>query len=151
MPDVRGCRDDGCGGREAVPGTADQRREQMLRAALEVICRARLRRHQDRRRGRADRDQPGPGHLLLQDQGPAADRGHQVLGGHLVRRRPAPDVRAADGRGADRGDRGHELPARGRPGAAQLVAALARLLGAGRPQPRGGQRPPEVRRALAGR
>ena len=76
--------------------------------------RARLRRYQDRRHRRADRDQSCPGHLLLQDQGPAADRGDQALRGHLVRRGQAPDGRAADRRPAARGVRGDEPAARPR-------------------------------------
>ena len=51
--------------------------------------RARLRGHAHRRRGPASRGQPGPGHLLLQDQGPAAHRGHPALRGVVVRGRPA--------------------------------------------------------------
>src|SRR4029077_2478068 len=97
---------------------------------------ARLRRYQDRRRGRAHRHEPGAGYLLLQDPRPAADRGHTVLRGHLVRRVPPAAGDDPDrGRTADRAHR-DELPARYRPGAAQLLAALAGPVGAVAAEPR---------------
>ena len=112
--------------------------------------RARLRRHQDRRRRRAHRHEPGAGHLLLQDPRPAADRGDQVLRGHLVRRVPAADGGDPDrGRAAGRAHR-DDLPARHRPRAAQLLAALAGPVGAVAAEPGGGRGPAEVRRAVAG-
>ena len=103
--------------RAAAPGRARRHRG------------ARLRRHPDRRRRRPRRDQPGAGHLLLQDPRPAAHRGVALLRGQLVaagtQRLAAIPTAAGRLHRAGRDD----LPARHGPGGeggeANRVAALA--------------------------
>src|SRR5579862_2044707 len=112
--------------------------------------RAGVRRHQDLRRRRAHRDEPRPGHLLLQDPRPAADRGDQVLRRHLVRGIPAADGEPPDrGRPAGRARR-QRVPAGFRRGTAQLLADVAGPVGTVASESGGGRDPAEVRRAVAG-
>ena len=67
---------------------SDVRRDQMLVAAAELIAERGFARHPDRRRGGPGQHQPGAGHLLLRDQGRAADRRAAALRGGVLPGRP---------------------------------------------------------------
>ena len=146
-----GCRDDRCGWRRGALGTADQRREQMLRAALEVIA---DRGYADTRIADvAERTGISPALViyyfktkdqLLTEAIRYSEDAWYAQGQRRMAELPTAAARIEE-------TVAHELPARGRHRAARLVDALAGLLGAGRAQPRGGRAAAEDRRAVAGR
>ena len=135
----------GSGSREVT----EQRREQILQAALEVIVE---RGYADTRIADvAERAGTSPALVIyyFKTRDQLLTEAIRYSEDALVRgRHRAPGVDNDRRRAAHRDDR-DDLPAGHRPGAPQRMAALARPVGAVAAQPRGRGGPPQVRRAVA--
>ena len=132
--------------RRAAP---DVRREQMLRAAAALIGERGFSETRIADVARRVGRQPGAGHLLLRDQGPAAHRGAALLRGRVLRGVAAQLEELPTARAAARAARPAHLHPAGRRRDPRRVGAVVRPVGAGVPAPRGREGPHRARPALA--